>query len=224
MNSAEGSADVPRRTSWLMRIWRGIKIFLVLFVILFVAGLIWRYPGYLEKERSAEVAQQIRDARLTMADADGSNLPPQPDPALVDATVEGIDANGNGIRDDVELAIFAKYPGVENLKLRAAELQYAKALQTVFLSFTKETLTASAWEQSRAYFCIDSISPKLPITASDEEWRAIDVVFKRRINEITDLVLNTAARSQRYEDAYDKYMSSHASPASNYCDVMAPSN
>lgn len=220
MNSAEGSADVPRRTSWLMRIWRGIKIFLVLFVILFVAGLIWRYPGYLEKERSAEVAQQIRDARLTMADADGSNLPPQPDPALVDATVEGIDANRNGIRDDVELAIFAKYPGVENLKLRAAELQYAKALQMYLTSvFTKETLVAVMSQEDRASACFSVSTLLPPPDADDNTWG--NYLRQKRESEsvLTDMILNTPQRREMHKKVFEKYMGSYGSDTSEPCDI-----
>ena len=40
----------------------------------------------------------------------GKNLPAQPDQKLNDSTIAGIDENKNGIRDDVELAIFKKYP------------------------------------------------------------------------------------------------------------------
>ena len=71
----------------------------------------------------------------------GEHLPPPPDPAQVDATIEGVDANANGIRDDVELAIFERYP--DSLKIRAAELQYAMALQMYLTEvFNSETLVA----------------------------------------------------------------------------------
>ena len=79
----------------------------------------------------------------------GEHLPPPPDPAQVDATIEGVDANGNGIRDDVELAIFKKYPN--SARIRAAELQYAMALQ-MYLSkvFNSETLVAVIQGEDRA--------------------------------------------------------------------------
>ena len=56
----------------------------------------------------------------------GKNLPSDPG-ALADATVQGVDANQNGIRDDVELAVFKEYPN--SAKTRAVLLQYALALQ-----------------------------------------------------------------------------------------------
>ncbi len=39
----------------------------------------------------------------------GHTLPPVPDPALNSATLGGIDSNHNGVRDDVERAIYKKY-------------------------------------------------------------------------------------------------------------------
>ena len=67
-----------------------------------------------EKNTSEQVAK-IHATKLTLDDVMGKNLPPsyaeategKPD---YDATVPGIDENKNGIRDDVELAIFKEYP------------------------------------------------------------------------------------------------------------------
>jgi len=39
----------------------------------------------------------------------GHLLPPEPDPAINNATLGGIDSNGNGVRDDVERAIYKKF-------------------------------------------------------------------------------------------------------------------
>jgi len=41
---------------------------------------------------------------------DGYELPPEPDKALNDSTLLGIDSNNNGVRDDVERKIYEKYP------------------------------------------------------------------------------------------------------------------
>ncbi len=40
---------------------------------------------------------------------DGHTLPPEPDPAVNNATLLGIDTNNNGVRDDVERWIYKKY-------------------------------------------------------------------------------------------------------------------
>lgn len=93
--------------------------------------------------RAAEAQEAIGNIRLTLRDADGTNLPPAPDTTLNKSTVAGIDVNVNHIRDDVELAMYDLYPidmqttegGAVidvNFKKRAAVLQYAQALQVRF--------------------------------------------------------------------------------------------
>jgi len=67
----------------------------------------------------AQVAK-IHAAKLQLSYVMGDNLPPDPG-AEADQTVAGMDANENGIRDDVELAIFEEYP--DSARTRAALLQ-----------------------------------------------------------------------------------------------------
>ena len=187
-------------------------------LILFIALVIYRIPAVTEKERTQQVVAQIHAQRLTINDVNGEHLPPPPDPALVDATIEGIDANANGIRDDVELAIFKKYPN--SAKIRAAELQYAMALQMELGDvFNVGTLTAVVWEESRGYLCIDSTFPRFSKNASGEEWNQQDEKFNSRITEVKNLVFNTNARVQKREDVFNKYTASHSSPSDEFCDV-----
>lgn len=168
--------------------------------------------------RTKEAINAIHAQRLTEEDVDGKHLPPEPDPKLVDATVEGVDSNKNGIRDDVELAIFKKYP--KDSKVRAAELQYAKALQSGLDKVTnQDTLTAAVWEEDRAYFCIDETLPKLPKSASEAEFNAQDSKFKKFVTEVRQLVLNTVFRVEKREKAFNKYMSSQSSPNNAFCDI-----
>lgn len=218
MTTAEGSA----RESLKWRIWRWVKIAFAVFVILFVAAVFWRMPYLAEQDRSAKVAQDIQNSHITMADVDGSHLPPEPDPKLVDATVEGIDANQNGIRDDVELAIFKKYPGTANLKLRAAELQYAKAEQ-VFLSenvFTSETLVAAINQNARGYTCIGNVLTSPETSASEQEWNKFDAQVKDWRKEVESLVMNTSDRQQKLKDVFAKYMTSYELSDEQPCDVV----
>src|SRR3989344_9044228 len=69
----------------------------------------------------AQVAK-INAAKLQPSDVMGDNLPQDPG-VDADKTIAGIDANNNGIRDDVELAVFKEYPN--SAKTRAVLLQYA---------------------------------------------------------------------------------------------------
>ncbi len=82
----------------------------IIFAVLFVgfAGLGF-YRMY-EKNKTAEAIERINSRKITMADVIGENLPPKPDQMLNDSTIAGFDVNNNGIRDDVELVIFEKYP------------------------------------------------------------------------------------------------------------------
>src|SRR3989338_6535111 len=166
------------------------------FVIIFVGALL-RIPFLNEEEGTQIVVEQIHAQKLTIADVMGDNLPPPPDPAQVDATIEGIDVNWNGIRDDVELAIFKKYPN--SAKIRAAELQYAKALQKeLTLVFNSETFVATAQETSRGYLCV----------ANDA-----------RTKEVENLVVNTDLRSKFREDIRKRYMASFGLSSENECDI-----
>ncbi|MDR0664003.1 MAG: hypothetical protein LBF86_00555 [Helicobacteraceae bacterium] len=69
----------------------------------------------------------------------GSDSPkkyvPPPDPSEAGkATLEGIDSNNNGIRDDIEIAIYEYKPKPEQLKERQSLIQSAKAYQAAILA------------------------------------------------------------------------------------------
>jgi len=125
-----------------------------LLFILFAVLVFYRY-FVLEREAQtdAEVAR-IHATKLTLDDVMGKNLPPPPQNP--DATIAGVDANKNGIRDDVELAIFATYPN--SAKTRAVLLQYALALQneSTLQILNEQTATEAIREESRAFVCIQS--------------------------------------------------------------------
>lgn len=186
----------------LRGVWRVIR-WPIAVVALFLAALflyeLARYP-----ERSREAVAEIHSQKITMADVDGSNLPLEPDPALVDATVEGVDANGNGIRDDVELAIFKKYPN--DLKIRAAALQYAKAEQRFLTDvFNTATWKAAAEELSRATSCLS----KTGISYS---------TYSTLTEELRSLLINNTERVTAYDQAFE-HITSHGSAKGESCDV-----
>lgn len=161
--------------------------------LLFVGLVIYRVPLVLEKEKTAESVAVIHAQKISIDDVMGEHIPPQPDPILNDETIAGIDANGNSIRDDVELAIFSKYPN--SPRIRAAELQYALAEQ-MFLTkvFNKETWKAVAEEVDRAYQCVGDTYPR---TNLQEFMRITDA----RSDEVKNWILNTTLRKDAYETA-----------------------
>ncbi|MDR0664221.1 MAG: hypothetical protein LBF86_01680 [Helicobacteraceae bacterium] len=103
-------------------------------------------------------------------------------------TLEGIDSNNNGVRDDVEIAIYESFPSRYQDEDRQVLLQSAKSRQ--------ETLTAAASGN------IETI-----LKAERESARAIECAFKKFPNSMksvelidfaTQKVVNTKARVQAY--------------------------
>jgi hypothetical protein len=175
-------------------------------VVLYAALVIYRIPVVGDKQKTADAVADIQAQKVTMADVLGTNLPPQPYKPENDATVAGIDKNNNGIRDDVELAIFAEYPN--SAKIRAAELQYAMADQLILTQvFNKDTWIASAKQESRAYACIGN-------TVSSKSLQ----VLTSRTKEVDDLIFNTTARNTTKDKAYD-FTTSYALPNTDLCDI-----
>ncbi len=69
---------------------------------------------------------------LVYLEIGGHRLPPEPDPAINNSTLLGIDSNNNGVRDDVERYIYKRFQGFQNANIdRAIAMQYAKATQII---------------------------------------------------------------------------------------------
>jgi hypothetical protein len=146
----------------------------------------------------------------------GKNLPP--DPGInADKTIAGIDANNNGIRDDVELAVFKEYPN--SAKTRAVLLQYALALQMEFTQpiVNKDTVTEIVTEMGRAHSCVaDTLVPR----KSPESSRSTIEVDK--IYTYTDFIenkqINTDGR-KKVEKDFLKYLGSYGDSTNKECDL-----
>lgn len=155
-----------------------------------------------QKDKTDVAITRINSTKITLDDVMGKYLPKEPDQKQNDATVEGIDANNNYIRDDVELAIFKKYPN--SAKMRSAMLQYAQVLQLQLTQiFNSVTLVATIKKENIAYFCLGYVDNKN---------------LDNNQEEIEQWVLNKDFRKKTREDAY-KYMTSYTSPQEKKCDV-----
>ena len=194
----------------ISRIWRIIRIPLVVIAVLFVGLMIYRVPVVMNRIKTDEVVKKIHAQKLTMADVLGQNLPPEPDAFLKDATIEGIDANNNGIRDDVELAIFKLHP--DSARVRAAELQYAMALQIKLTEvFNTETWKISSIEDSRGYACISETYPRNNL---QEFIKVTDAL----VREINDLQYSTDKRIARKKNL-SGFTTNLALPDKNFCHI-----
>lgn len=189
-------------------IWRFIRIPFAVIIILFIGLMIYRFPVVMEKKKTQEVVEKIHSQKLTLADVLGQNLPPEPNALLKDNTVEGIDVNENGIRDDVELAIFKLHP--DSARIRAAELQYAMALQMEANTvFNKETWKVALFEASRGHICISETYPR-------DNLKEFLNVTNALVKEVDNLQYNTDKRIERRERLSD-FTTSFSLPNKDFC-------
>lgn len=193
----------------LKRIWHWLRW--PVYVLLGLYGLIVIWGAYLnfQKDKTDAAVAVIHAQKITLADVEGKSLPPVPDQAENDATVAGIDKNNNGVRDDVELAIFKKYPN--SPKIRAAELQYAMTEQMVLTRiFNTGTWEAVASEGGRASMCI-----ALTYSRDNKDFfRVVSI----RTDEVDNWVFNTQARKDAQYRA-DDYTTSFGDAPGASCDI-----
>ena len=190
-------------------------VFGTLAVFYFVLVIIRMFHFY-NLDKTNEQVAKIHNTKLTMDDVIGKNLPPDPG-AEADKTIQGIDTNKNGIRDDVELAIFKTYP--DSAKTRAALLQYALALQMESAQevVNKETVTEVVREQSRADACVaDTLVPRKN-PESSREYSDIEKI-DAYINFVKKIQLNTEARKKARTDFVEK-IGSYSESENKVCDI-----
>ncbi|MBI3442959.1 MAG: hypothetical protein HY007_04280 [Candidatus Sungbacteria bacterium] len=173
-----------------------LKWFLLILLIAFAALVVYRMFYLRNEAKTNEQVAKIHATKLTLDDVMGKNLPPDPGP-LADQTVAGIDANRNGIRDDVELAIFKQYPA--SAKTRAVLLQYALALQmeVTQVIVSEGTVIAAIQEEDRSYLCVGKILSR------DNMDKFISESDRLRLS-VKDRQFNTEQRKKARKDFYDK--------------------
>jgi len=189
------------------------KIPLIVFgtlAVFYVVLVIIRMFHFYNLDKTNEQVAKIHNTKLTMDDVIGKNLPLDPG-AEADKTIAGVDANKNGIRDDVELTIFKAYP--DSAKTRAVLLQYALALQMEVAQevVNKETVTEVVREQSRAYSCVGKI---LSRTDMDKYIKEGDKLH----SFIDEKQRNTAERKKARTDFVEK-IGSYSESENKVCDV-----
>ena len=182
----------------------------------FVVVVIFRAFHFYNLDKTNAVVEKIHNTKLKLSDVMGENLPPDPG-ERADDTVEGIDANQNGIRDDVELAIFKEYPN--SAKTRAVLLQYALALQMQFTQsiVNTQTVTEALREDSRAHDCVADIlvprkNPESSRTSAD-----VDKIYKF-IDFVENLQINTSGR-EKFRDSFYKNLGSYSESENEVCDI-----
>ena len=185
-------------------------IFLAAVAAIYVILVIIRMFHFYNLDKTNEQVAKIHNTKLTMDDVIGKNLPPDPG-AEADKTIAGIDANKNGIRDDVELAIFKQYP--DSAKTRAVLLQYALALQMEVVQpvVNKETVTEVVREQSRAYSCVGKILSRIDMDKYIKESDNLRLFVDERQR-------NTEQRKKARKDFVEK-IGSYSESENEVCDI-----
>jgi len=187
--------------------WKIIRVIYIISVVLYIVGYLLGAWHLNSIERVQKSVDFINSKKITLNDVMGTNLPPKPDQNLNDSTIAGIDANGNFIRDDVELAIFEKYP--DSAKIRAAELQYAQALQLELTQvYNSETYVAAMQKEDLAFYCLGFSGPDTSLSAAE--------VKEKEINTIT---INTDSRHGKQSVNFKDYMIGYASSNENECNL-----
>ena len=134
----------------------------------------------------------------------GHTLPPEPDPDLNNATLGGVDSNNNGVRDDVERAIYKKY----DKKLHALFLMDgAKEFQKILVQ-PVENAKEIEKDISRNIDC------KLYLMDVDREIASDEFLY---VDYLENISFNNAARTARYLD-FNKALSggSYSTTPSNW--------
>lgn len=192
------------------KFFRILKWILIIILGLYLILVIGRTFYFLSQDRTEAQIAVIHATRLTMDDVTGKFLPPDPG-ERADDTLEGVDMNENGIRDDVELAIFEKYP--KSPKTRAALLQYALSLQMEFTQpfVNKGVVGEVANKQDRAIFCV---ADSMPVGGES----GVIMAMEKYTKPIYEKQLNTIKRKDEHKKFYS-YLKSGRIDDSTSCDI-----
>lgn len=156
-----------------------------------------------------EIAVEVRSGpgtfiTVTIVGAGGGSLPPSnlpPDPGENGKlTLEGIDSDADGVRDDVQRYIVLTYP--DSIETQRALRQHTKALQAFILqAYNKDQALNNATKVNRAIECIFAVSH------NDND----AVKISRNLRSV---LVNTEMRTRAYLAA-DKQLSGSTFPIVN---------
>ena len=123
----------------------------------------------------------------------GHTLPPEPDPAINNATLLGVDSNGNGVRDDVERWIYLN-PRYDHPIIKATAMQNAGAFQKILINPSNAKETKKYMED--AHDCIAYYQRWADAFGEKELIPKYIKIYK----ESRPIILNTRERSKAYHE------------------------
>ncbi|VAW48155.1 hypothetical protein MNBD_GAMMA04-1165, partial [hydrothermal vent metagenome] len=132
------------------------------------------------------VHDQITITVFPILTINGVRLPPEPLPEENNATLVGIDSNDNGVRDDVERAIYTTYP----TKIRQQVLMQTARADQQMLADPDGVENAVKW---------DRIMTNNTIACDSYLFRTFGLSFDLPSTRfLTDAIYNTKDRVERY--------------------------
>jgi len=147
------------------------------------------------KEGNVTVKAKINDVvsnalKLNIALViNGYILPPEPDPAINNSTLLGVDSNDNGVRDDVERKIIIKYKKPIEIELMMANAKVAQEILESPLSEAQELQKKFSRVGNCEMYLLDY---------------GIDIKRSAKVSE--DFTYNTKSRARKYIE-YNKALS-----------------
>ena len=172
------------------------------------------YPGTLTL-RYGEGGLPLLFAPDLDVDLTVSTIPLPPDPGEAgEATIEGIDANTNGVRDDVERFIVFSYP--ENTPAHAntrnALFQYAEAAQEgLMVAEDKEAARATSEELLRSLGCL-----RLALGGLDAMDIPQELVQAHMLNTVARTKANSRFNSQLSGKVFDDLSDAELASSCNF--------
>jgi len=213
MEGAHGAPQETKSPTRARRVWRVVRWPVWIVLMLYIAVVIYRVPAMQDKQKTDAAVTFMFSQTLSPSAALGADLPPVPDAALNNSTLFGVDANHNGIRDDIEVAVFKLHP--DSARVRAAELQYALEAQLELSSvFNQDTWVAEAKYEAHGINCLADTAVAVYPKGSTESitkpnaWRL----------ETEALVFNTDARKQKRQQI-QAYEVPFVDSSTTSCDV-----
>ncbi len=197
--------------NFIKKLWRWVRwpfwITLGLGVVLFIVLIYMGRNKYLTDQAVAHIHAQRLTKEMVYAP-----LPDEPKPEENNATLAGIDANHNGIRDDVERAIYFAHQ--DSPRVVAAQYQYAMELQhELTIVFNSATWSAVSVDEDNGLSCIADVAFKAEGSTQDKISKS-----NAWIKEVESLVFNTDLRKKKKQQT-KKYETVFVTTGHEGCDV-----
>lgn len=157
------------------------KTFIYALLCIFSLGGVFALSGCSGNGESSTISTE-QQTQEQPAVVDDGGLPPDPGEVGM-ATLEGIDSDADGVRDDVQRYIATTHPDSE--KTRAILTQYAKALQKALLDAGSKELSMQNAE-------------KINLTSECGDFILSIEVYRNILKKLRPEILNTDARSKAY--------------------------